>query len=506
MAVIFDTILQGYTSARKQTQRNLSLGLVFTLVCFFYVVEPFFLYTSHQRAAVQRSDQIHDEVQQLNMHLRQTQAVNRQTQQALEMIHERIRAYPDHLNQDVLPQIRDHFYAADRDEPEYRDDPEYQFDPDYRYDTAAGPGAGPGERSGEPGERKGDSGMWDGDPGMLDADQSVRFGDPEVRVAVPDHITEFADAVNWYVQNWFRQIIDDLYGDIVEPIQQNELLAERDLFESGDESTRLEALTHQAVEAVNGYLDTVDPDFWHSYEYGRDATIGELQGVIDRAFEPVTVRLDDIHVMISTSIEDLQNAMEELEDESREIQASLEHLNERINAMSSPFGAIPLRATELIALFPVLIVLIMLFTVLSLTKSTRLYSELWRLYRSDGKKISSDRKKQGEASGKEHVREFKLLTDGWFLPPWSSRIQPALLILYAMVMFGIYIYSCFLIWVEPGVFRFPGMGEETFRRSLFLTAYVAGFFVMAGIIWVGFKKLDEARSAWNWQSFQSASI
>ena len=475
MTAMFDTILQGFTTARKHTQRNLSLGLVFTLVCFFYVVEPYFMYSSHQQAAVERSDQIHDEVRKLNMQLRQTRSMNRQTQQALEMIHERIKAYPDHLNRDVLPQIRDHFYTADRDGPVYG----------YARDYPQGGYAG--QQSGQ-------------------AEQRVRFGDPDVRVEVPGYITEFADAVNWYVQNWFRQIIDDLYGDIVEPIQQNELLAERDLFESGDESTRLEALTHQAVEAVNGYLDTVDPDFWHSYEYGRDATIGELQGVIDRAFEPVTVRLDDIHVMISTSIEDLQNAMEELEDESREIQASLEHLNERINAMSSPFGAIPLRATELIALFPVLIVLIMLFTVLSLTKSTRLYSELWRLYRSDGKKISSDRKKQGEASGKEHVREFKLLTDGWFLPPWSSRIQPALLILYAMVMFGIYIYSCFLIWVEPGVFRFPGMGEETFRRSLFLTAYVAGFFVMAGIIWVGFKKLDEARSAWNWQSFQSASI
>ena len=489
MAVIFDTILQGYTSARKQTQRNLSLGLVFTLVCFFYVVEPFFLYTSHQRAAVQRSDQIHDEVQQLNMHLRQTQAVNRQTQQALEMIHERIRAYPDHLNQDVLPQIRDHFYAADRDEPEYRDDPEYQFDPDYRYDTAAGPGAGPGERSGEPGERKGDSGMWDGDPGMLDADQSVRFGDPEVRVAVPDHITEFADAVNWYVRNWFRQIIDDLYSDIVEPIQQNELLAERDLFESGEEPARLETLTQQAVEAVSGHLETVDPDFWHSYEDGKVATVGELQNVIDRSFEPVTVRLDDIHLMISASIDDMQFALEELAVESSEISASLDHLNERIDAMSSPFGAIPLRATELIVLFPLLVVLIVLFSVLSLVKSARLYGELWRLYQSDDKEVTSGSKKRVASGDAGQVRDFKLLTDCWYLPPWNSPVQPALLILYALAMSGIFIYSCFLIWADPGVFRFPGMGEETFRRSLFLAAYVAGFFVMAGTFWIGYKKL-----------------
>ena len=459
MTAMFDTILQGFTTARKHTQRNLSLGLVFTLVCFFYVVEPYFMYSSHQQAAVERSDQIHDEVRKLNMQLRQTRSMNRQTQQALEMIHERIKAYPDHLNRDVLPQIRDHFYTADRDGPVYG----------YARDYPQGGYAG--QQSGQ-------------------AEQRVRFGDPDVRVEVPGYITEFADAVNWYVRNWFRQIIDDLYSDIVEPIQQNKLLAERDLFESGEEPTRLETLTQQAVEAVSGHLETVDPDFWHSYEDGKVATVGELQNVIDRSFEPVTVRLDDIHLMISASIDDMQFALEELAVESSEISASLDHLNERIDAMSSPFGAIPLRATELIVLFPLLVVLIVLFTVLSLAKSARLYGELWRLYRSDDKKIiPSDRKKQGAASGKEHVRKFKLLTDCWFLPPWSSYVQPTLLILCALFMFGIYIYSSYLIWADPAVFRLPGMGEETFRRSLFLTAYVAGFFVMAGTIWIGYKKL-----------------
>ena len=58
-------------------------------------------------------------------------------------------------------------------------------------------------------------------------------------------------------------------------------------------------------------------------------------------------------------------------------------------------------------------------------------------------------------------------------------------------MSGIYIYSCYLIWSEPGVFRFPGMGEEAFRRPLFLVAYAAGFMVMAGTIWAGYKKLEE---------------
>ncbi len=458
MTAMFDTILQGFTTARKHTQRNLSLGLVFTLVCFFYVVEPYFMYSSHQQAAVERSDQIHDEVRKLNMQLRQTRSMNRQTQQALEMIHERIKAYPDHLNRDVLPQIRDHFYTADRDGPVYG----------YARDYPQGGYAG--QQSGQ-------------------AEQRVRFGDPDVRVEVPGYITEFADAVNWYVRNWFRQIIDDLYSDIVEPIQQNELLAERDLFESGEEPARLETLTQQAVEAVSGHLETVDPDFWHSYEDGKVATVGELQNVIDRSFEPVTVRLDDIHLMISASIDDMQFALEELAVESSEISASLDHLNERIDAMSSPFGAIPLRATELIVLFPLLVVLIVLFSVLSLVKSARLYGELWRLYQSDDKEVTSGSKKRVASGDAGQVRDFKLLTDCWYLPPWSSPVQPALLILYALAMSGIFIYSCFLIWADPGVFRFPGMGEETFRRSLFLAAYVAGFFVMAGTFWIGYKKL-----------------
>jgi len=510
MTAITETILQGFTSARKQTQRKLSLGLVFTLVCFFYVVEPYFLYSSHQQAAVERRDQISDEVKKLNLQLRQTQAVNHQTQHALNMIHERIRAYPDHLNQDVLPQIRDHFYARDRYDPEYGDYPESgesreytevgygghpsgQADQLVRLDGPADdPADGPmGSPDDGPGERSGYPGSGDGDPETREMVQSVRFGDPDVQVEVPGYITEFADAVNWYVRNWFRQIIDDLYGDIVEPIQQNELLADLDLFENGDEPSRLDALTNQAVEAVSGHLDTVDPDFWHSYEDGKVATVGELQGVIDRSFEPVTNRLDDIHLRISGSIESMQDSMDELAVESKEISASLDHLNDRIESMSTPFGAVPLRTTELIALFPVLIVLIMLFTALSLAKSARLYGELWREYQSDGRKNTSDRRKQAGTNEKEHLREFKLLTDCWFLPPWSSPVQPVLLVLYALAMAGIFIYSSFLIWVEPGVFRFPGMGEDTFRQSLFLTAYVAGFFVLAGTIWVGYKKLAD---------------
>jgi hypothetical protein len=458
MAVIFDTVLQGFTSARKQTLRNLSLGLVFSLVCFFYVVEPFFMYSTHQQAAVERSDQIREEVEKLTIQLRQTRAMNRQTQQSLNTIHERIRAYPTHLNRDVLPQIRDHFNTG------YRVDAEY------------------GHNRGYPEEDR--SGLHTGQ-----ADQLVRFGDPGVRVVVPDDITGFADAVNWYVRNWFQQIIDDLHGNIVEPIRQNELLAELDLFDSVEGPARLETLTKQAVDAVSGHLDTIDPDFWHSYEDGKVATVGELQGVIDRSFEPVTIRLDNIHLMISGSIEKMQVAMKDLEVEAGEISASLEHLNERIDAMSSPFGAIPLRATELIALFPLLLVLIVLFTVLPLVKSARLYGELWRLYRSDDTKSASGGKKQGAPGEKGQLKDFKLMTDCWFLPPWTSPVQPVLLILFALAMTGIFIYSSLLIWAEPGVFRVPGMGEDTFRRSLFMAAYVAGFFTMIGTFWVAYKKL-----------------
>ncbi len=491
MAAMFDTILQGLTSARKITQRNLSFGLVFILVSFFYVVEPFFLYSSHQRETVEQSGQIKAGLEQLNTQLRQIQAVNSQTQQDLKKIHERIRAYPDHLNQDVLPQIREHFYGAEGEYTSEQEYGEYGAELEMREESAdfedwAGAGAHEyvADQVGR-GVRGEDQDVQFGDPDM-------RFGDPDVRVVVPGDITEFKDAVNWYVRNWFQRIIDDLYGDIVDPILRNDLLAGLDLFDGGEESVQLETLTHQAVDSVSRHLETINPDFWHSYEDGKAETVGELQGVIDRSFEPVTVRLDDIHRKISVSVTDMQDAMDELAVESREIQASLEYLNERINAMRSPFGAIPLRATELIVLFPLLVVLIMLFTVLSLAKSARLYSELWRLYRSDDKKnLPSDRKKQGASNGKEHVREFKLLTDCWFLPPWSSRVQPSMLILYALFMFGICIYSCYLIWADPAVFRLPGMGEETFRRSYFLAAYVAGFVAMAGTIWFGYRKLDE---------------
>jgi hypothetical protein len=427
MAGIFDTILQNFKSAQKNTQRYISLGFVFTLLCFFYVVEPFFLYTSHQRNAEKLLKETVTGLDLLGGKLDEIRHVNGQTRRSMSGIHERIRAYPDHLNQEVLPQIYEHFYGVSRG---------------YQQTNYA----------------------------IQQVQQQVQQAGQSGTVTVPAHINEFSDAVNWYVQNWFQQIVDDLNTGIVDPILQ------LDLFETGEESRELELLTRQAVEDINSHLVTIDPEFWHTYQEGKVETVGELQRVIDHAFMPVTVRLDDMHQEISGRIDSLQASRAILRADSISIHENLSLLNDRIKSMSSPFGPIPLRATELTALFPVLLVLIVLFTVMSLAKSSRLYAELWDQYRTDRKKSA---------------REFLLLTDCWYLPPYRSRLPPVLLILFTLFMVLIYLYSIYLIWSEPGLFSFPGIGEETFRRSLFNTAYITGLLVLFFAVWYGYSKIKE---------------
>lgn len=427
MSRLFDTIMQNFKSTQRTSQRYLGVGFVFTLLCFFYVVEPFFIYTSNQDEAEETLEQIQASMETSEKQLKEISSVNDQAQKTLVNLEQRIRNYPDHLNQEVLPQLYAQFYGEDG-----------------RY------------------ERE------NYNPQQMQ--QQVQSSGRNEQIWIPSDITEYSDAVNWYVQSWFQAIVDDLNSGITDPISGLEV------FENEQQVNELKSLTRQAVDEINSHLNTIDPDFWHTYQEGKVETVGELQRVIDQSFEPVREQLDNMHGEISVSIEDLKASQDELNTEKEAIQENISLLNDRIRSMSTPFGPIPLRATEIITLFPVLLVLIVLFTALSLAKSARLYTELWETFSEDGERS---------------VRDFKLFTDCWYLPPYRSKIQPVLLILYVIILTGIFIYSWYLVATEPVLFSFPGLGEESLRRILFMVLYFIGFLVIISSVWLGYKKLNE---------------
>lgn len=427
MTRLFNTVMQNFKSTQRTTQRYLGLGFVFALLCFFYVVEPFFIYTANQEKAEESLEQIQTELESSAKQLKEISSVNEQTQKTLGDMEERIREYPDHLNQEVLPQLYDQFYEQ---EERYSQD---------NYDTQQ-------------------------------MQQQMQNSSRSEHIWVPSDINEYHEAVNWYVQNWFQAIIDDLKSGITEPISGLEV------FSNELQTNVLETLTLEAVGEINSHLNTIDPEFWHTYQEGKVETVGELQRVIEQSFEPVRDQLNDMHGEISGSMKDLHTSLDELNAAKDTIQGNLSLLNDRIRSMNTPFGPIPLRATEMITLFPVLLVLIVLFTALSIAKSSRLYTELWKKFNQEGEKS---------------VKDFKLLTDCWYLPPYGSTIQPALLILYTIIMIGIFIYSWYLVGSEPVLFSFPGVGEESFRRGIFMAAYFTGFLVIIFSGWLGYKKIIE---------------
>lgn len=283
---------------------------------------------------------------------------------------------------------------------------------------------------------------------------------PVGKITIPANTT-FKDGMRYYVENWFSNLLDKLNNGIV--IKVSEL-------ESGNEG--LEAFNHEieAKRAMERFkvgldrLETDNPEILTDYEGNKgDEATAMLQQNLEAAFAPVKFNVSGL--------------LKRTEDRLTEINEGINELEARIGTLESPLGPIPVGLTDFVILFPLVIVTLVVMVTVALHKSCRLFTVFRRESATGDAPIDSETCHQ--------------LADCWYLPPYSSVVQPLLLIALPAVITGLFVRASLLVILnaDAELFAFLFPAEESSTKSVFTGAYIFGTFVVVGCFGLIFKAL-----------------
>lgn len=417
MEQLFEVIFTDFRSSKKNINRLLGIGILCVLVGHFYVVEPYFQYKIQENNATKALDVKKKQLNQLTESLNSMKGVNEEADKTLKNIIEKIADFPDHLR-DMLPKIKEAV------------------------------GSGPVSQA-------------------MQREAPSQFRG----IYLPLHITTFEAGVPWYIGKWFRDVVFELETMVVDPILQLEHGQER------DGASDLEERTHEAIEKLRTYLDGVDPDFWHSYggSGGKVEVAYELQRAVETSFGPVVSKVSHLLKKTEKMRENQEENLNTIQEELIKTQARMEKLESRINSLESPLGPIPLGLTDLIILFPLLIVTLVVMLAIAVRKSGQLYILLWR----------EVRKGKGDADS----AVFQHYSDCWYLPPYASFTHPVLIFTWLAIITGIFVRASLLVSGELELFTSLAGEVESLKRSVFAGAYIVGVVIIIASVWFSGKTL-----------------
>ena len=417
MEQLFEVIFTDFRSSKKNVNRLLSVGILFALVGHFYVVEPYFQYKIQERNATEALDVKKKQLNQLTDNLNSIKDVSQEASKTLNNIRKRIGNFPDHLRT-VLPKIAQAL------------------------------------RSGP-------------------TSQHLQTGAPSrfEEISLPPDIISFEAGVSWYIENWFNDAVNELKTKVVDPVLQLEHGQKR------LEASSLKEKTHEAFEKLRTHLDGVDPEFWHRYEGsgGKVEVASELLGVVEESFGPVVSEVSDLLKKTEKMRENQEKNLSTIQEELIKTQARIEKLESRINSLESPLGPIPLGLTDLIILFPLLVVTLVVMLAIAVRKSGQLYILLWQ--------------ELGKERGDTDSVAFQHYSDCWYLPPYASFTHPVLIFTWLAIITGIFVRAGLLVSGEPELFTSLAGEVESLKRSVFAGAYVVGVPVVMCVIWLVGKSL-----------------
>lgn len=433
MKELFDLLLQNFQTTKKQVNQLLAGGIIFTVFYFVYVTVPYFQFQVYKKEAEQVRKTVEEKIQTRTDDFKLIESVHTDVQDGLKQVRSRIQSFPDHLNQQALPEIAR--VLEERVHPQPQQFQQQQLP-----------------------------------ASQLQFNQGITSQGG--LVSLPGEVEDFEGAVHWYIQNWFRTLVLDLKTIVITPILKlKDVTADTVQFD-------IDAFAETTITKIQAHLDAVDPDFWRSYAGGKVPMAEALRQEVDQSFTPIRDTIDGLLVQSTDSLEALQASLGTLQGRLKDVDAGIVDLDERIAAMKSPFGPIPLNVTELIIVFPVLLVILIVLVTTLFNKSIRLYGDLWR-------HLSEERTDPEQAK----AEIFLQYTDCWYLPPYATVIQPVLLIAYAVVTVGIFITVALLVLQAPELFRLPIEGITQYRNSVFGIAYGVGMILIGWCSWVSVHQL-----------------
>ena len=407
MMQLFDALWNDFLLLKKNFNRLISIGLLFALICHFYVIEPYFLYKAEEKNAIKKLKESEEQLKKLSGQLSHLETTYKDVHLALENIKTQIKSFPDHLRR-MLPKIKESLSPSD-------------------------------------------------------------YAIQEARLFFPTNIKTFEEGVNWYIKDWFKKIINDLQNKVINPVSKLKVNLK------SSNKTTLTFLSQDAMRKIHRYIDRVDPNFWRSYERGKIPVTRGLTSVVEESFEPIYKEINRLMNEVDNAINLHKKKLKKIESALIESQKEVKELESRLESLESPIGKILVGLTDFIKLFPITIVILIVTITIYFSKSKELYTILWD-------EISSNMSDANKTI-------LQKLIKCWYLPPYQSIIQPILLSIVMFTLVGIFMRSVFLIIKKTDLFISIIGKKEIIMRSIFISTYIIGAFVMIGCVLFILKQL-----------------
>ncbi|MCK9296932.1 MAG: hypothetical protein M0P70_17845 [Desulfobulbaceae bacterium] len=313
-----DAILNDYRASIREINRLLLVGLFFALAAHLYVIEPYFQLKSREQALQGSLPAMEQSVKALSREEVRINEAKQSATSALQQIRQQLIQFPDQLR-NALPDIREALSL--------------------RNIPLSGPSA---------------ANAPDLPPYNQYAQQQQYMQQPLPRTAItlPAEITDFAAAVNWYVNDWFTRLLAELEERVVKPV------AGLGSGPNANGSKNLNAVSQQAIDTVKNQINAIDPDFWHSYggSGGKLDVASTLRDSIEAAFAPLEHEVFALLEETNRQRQGQEEKLAALNQTLADTRQQITFLSDRLKAIESPFGPLPLRLTDLIKLFPLLLV------------------------------------------------------------------------------------------------------------------------------------------------------
>ncbi len=415
-----DILIGDLRQTKRKFNRLLGLGLIFTLIGYLYIILPYFQYKSEEKYLSETVKILEKESERLSNQLNKTETAAKRINASLQKIKDQINYFPTMLNR-KLPEIRDSLYGGIANRHSRR--PQYQ---------------------------------------QMDII-------PTERMIIPSHIKTFSEAVRWYTNRWF--------GDILERLKQNVIEPALEISPNGGEDAigNLFLISDRALKNIQKYINEIDPEFWRSYYGGKVPVARGLVELVENEFKPLYEEVMTIINRVKTTIEKKKAELEDIKMKMSTTQQKIDNLKERINSLESPIGKLPVDLTDFIKLFPILLVVLIVMLTLIVFKSHL-------INRVVSPKLNEEKPVDNEA--------LNLVLRCWYLPPYKKLYIPLLVVTIYLLIGAILLHTSILVFKEPGLFKSFTKNGFPFLDYLFYTAYLSGIVIYTACLFMLIKLLS----------------
>ncbi len=394
MKDLFEILKNDLLDTKKNLNKTIFIGLIFAIFGYLYVIEPYFLYKKQEIILNKKVSKKKSEIKNLTQKLKELELTKKNINNSMYKIKRNINSFPDQLRW-ALKEIRKSLNSRN-------------------------------------------------------SNFTMQQATPVSKIHLPPNIKEFEDAVQWYIENWFNNLINDLQKEVIKPALEISTENQKDKKE-------LEKLSQEAIKKVKSYIKSVDPNFWRNYTSGKVPVARGLEKIVLKAINPIEIKIKEISKNLNNRIKEQKVKIENLEEKIKEINKQKAILKERLNSIESPIGKLPINLTDFIKTFPILLAI---------------FIGMLYFYYSKMIKLSNYLKNIGEKANIEK-EEINYFTEFWL-------IKKHFIIGIFALIFLIYLRSVYLILSDKSLFLLL-TGKVNFNEQIFFTI----FYILGGLFILG---------------------